>query len=251
MATKTKSLSSTIQKAEAKANKEGLTGKSFHVAVGYQAMGAIAFNLKSIKPLDSQAADLAIAKLAKAGMSVRKIAHETACGIILHWQAHGDYTKLTKLFFTVEEVMSKAMARGLAEWAKEFSGGQLFFFENDPERGQEKIRQFRQKKGANREFNMTGDAQAEENTNARTGAFAVPFYSGSFGDKPVHQFDFDVYMQKVVDTIQREVLRLAEPKKGDKININMDKANSVLETAKGMGFIPKAIEASTATAGTG
>lgn len=82
-----------------------------------------------IKALDTKAAESGIKKLVAAGKSLRKLAHELACGILLHYSEHGDYTQIQRendaqeprLLEAIQESMSASMGRAFIDWTVRFS----------------------------------------------------------------------------------------------------------------------------------
>lgn len=87
------------------------------------------------KPLTLAEAEKAILKIVKSADDTRKIAHETACGILMHYAEHGDYTALRRplvknangrmviddkqpmrLYEVIEKHISRSMARALVNW---------------------------------------------------------------------------------------------------------------------------------------
>lgn len=156
-----------------------------------------AFGDKDFKPLSNKDADAAIAKIMSAGKSFKRLTHVTAVGIMLHFQKHGDYTKLTKLHQAVSAAMSKAMARGLIEWTERFSSL----------RWNKEAKAFFKPKGAENMFNLSGDPQSE-NEAEQAGAMNNAFWSASFGDREPPSFDF----QKAVADLHKRMAKAVESK---------------------------------------
>src|SRR5690606_2962771 len=78
----------------------------------------------NIRELSLEDADKAIANIVKTGKGLRKLAHETACGILLHYAEHGDYTRLQRendkqeprLMEAIEGAFSRSMRTAFIEW---------------------------------------------------------------------------------------------------------------------------------------
>lgn len=151
------------------------------------------------KALNNADADKAIAAIVRSGVGLKKQAHVTACGILLHYVQHGDYTKLDKLHDAISVSMSRAMANGFRLWVVEFSS---LTYDKDAKR-------FRHARGAEKTFQLTGDPTADADSHAFNGAMNSPFYSGDFGDKVPPAYDFDAAFAKFMETAQRH-LKAAE-----------------------------------------
>lgn len=87
---------------------------------------APAFN---VKELSLKQADEAIASIIKSGSSLRKLAHETACGLLLHYEKHGDFTRLQRenetqaprMIEAISSAFSRSMARAFIDWTVRYS----------------------------------------------------------------------------------------------------------------------------------
>lgn len=82
------------------------------------AVKAETFNYREIPNI---AADKAIKEIRTKGKSLRKLAHETACGIAIHFVIHGDYTKMQSLRDAISEGIGKNMANAFADWTEKFT----------------------------------------------------------------------------------------------------------------------------------
>ncbi|MGE0266088.1 MAG: hypothetical protein AB7I96_13015 [Candidatus Dadabacteria bacterium] len=147
-----------------------------------------AFGDKDFAVLSNKEADAAIEKLLSSGKSFRKLAHVTAVGIMLHFEKHGDYTKLNRLYAAVTHTMSKAMARGLIEWVERFSTVRW---------SKDKAHFFKPAKSANA-FNLKGDPQSKDERE-KAGAMNLPFWSGQFGDREAPSFNFGEALSKLYE----------------------------------------------------
>lgn len=95
--------------------------KANNVATNEAKTGEILPVKYSFKALDNKAADTAIANIRKSGAELRKLAHETAVGILMHYEQHGDYTKIVPLSDAISEAMSRSMSRAFVEWVEAYS----------------------------------------------------------------------------------------------------------------------------------
>jgi hypothetical protein len=141
-------------------------------------------------------ADKAIVQIRKSGSALKTMAHKAACGIMLHYVEHGDYTKIDGLLSAVMVGMSKRLANGLTEWVQAFSSLQY----------DEKTMQFSHPKGTKRFFHLTGDPTAKDGTWHNKGALNHAFWSGSFGDKDDKPFAFDAekYLEEALQRIVKK-----------------------------------------------
>jgi hypothetical protein len=154
------------------------------------------FVLADMKAMNNADADKAINQIRKSGSALKTMAHKAACGILLHYVQHGDYTKLEGLLSAVMAGMSRRMANGLVDWVKAFSS---LTYNVD-------TLKFQHPKGANRYFHLTGDATAKEGTPHSKGALNLPFYGTGYGDAPEpHKFNAEDY---IAEAIQRIVKKL-------------------------------------------
>lgn len=64
-------------------------------------------------------ADKAIQTIVRRGEALRKLAHETACGIVAHYVSHGDFTRMQPLFNAIRGSMSASMARSFVTWVED------------------------------------------------------------------------------------------------------------------------------------
>lgn len=190
-----------------------------------------AFVSGDFKAINNSDADKAIASIRKSGMALKRQAHITACGIMLHYVEHGDYTKLDLLHDAIREAMSKAMAKGFRDWVIEFSS----LTWNDDEK------RFRHTRGAEKTFQLHGDANAPDESNANKGAMNIPFYSGSFGDKE-HVWDFDTAFAKFIETARREMKRKTEAsaKEAKRIKVSPEQITALEKSAALLGVPVKA-----------
>lgn len=154
------------------------------------------FVLADMKAMNNADADKAIVQIRKSGSALKTMAHKAACGILLHYVEHGDYTKLEGLLSAVMVGMSRRMANGLTDWVKAFSS--LTY--------NTETMKFQHPKGASRYFHLTGDATAKEGTPHSKGALNIPFYGTGYGDAPEpHKFDADKYLEEAIQRIVKKL----------------------------------------------
>lgn len=154
------------------------------------------FVLADMKAMNNADADKAIVQIRKSGSALKTMAHKAACGILLHYVQHGDYTKLEGLLSAVMVGMSRRMANGLVDWVKAFSS---LTYNAD-------TMKFQHPKGAERYFHLTGDAKAKEGTPHANGALNIPFYGTGFGDAPEpHKFDAEAYIAEALNRIMKKL----------------------------------------------
>lgn len=203
-------------------------------------MRELAYKASEMKPLDSKSADANIRLLRSTGAKAKRLAHSTACGILLHYVATGDWSKLTMLDMAIGEVFGGAKQRAFRDWVGTFSTVE---FDPKTRRVDGKLGSFRDTvkgQGADaKRFTLLAIEGATKDSPVKDqGALNHAFYSGSFGDQPDHTFDFEKAFAAFAQRIQRELnLRneLIEKKqkaKAKKIDIDEKQANAVLNLAK-------------------
>lgn len=90
--------------------------------------------LFNIKPLNETAAMVNVLAIAKSGKELRKLMHETLCGIALHYADHGDYTALqqtrdaknkpqgqVRLLEVTATAVSKGLATAMLTWLETYT----------------------------------------------------------------------------------------------------------------------------------
>lgn len=193
----------------------------------------ILFKRSEISALDSKAASANIQKLSNSAGSTRKIAHITACGILLHYVEHGDHSKLAVLDAVIGARMSKAMQSGFRKWVEFFS---TVRWDKDAKKYVSTVKG--EGVGA-RAFNLDGDKTASEKTDSMRhhGALNHPFYSGSFGDT-IHEYDFDkafaAFAKRVLAEANRreELLKAKKKAEARRIHLNDSQLKAVTSLAK-------------------
>jgi hypothetical protein len=109
-------------KTETNAKSESKPRKPVTVQTkGPQAVKEVKAVAYSYSELDFKAADKAIKAIGSRGASLRKLAHETAVGIMMHYVKHGDNTKLNELRTAIRESISVNMGNAFVDWVKRFS----------------------------------------------------------------------------------------------------------------------------------
>jgi len=88
---------------------------------GYTATPAKLPEPSKLVAMDAEAADRNIKLIGTSGKKLKELVHATACGILLHYVATGDYTRLIRLYAAVQESMGAQMAGKLATWVETYS----------------------------------------------------------------------------------------------------------------------------------
>lgn len=181
--------------------------------------------LADAKAFTTSDADKAIAAIRSKGIAYKRLAHVTAIGIVMHWQQHGDMTKLPMLRDAIEIGMSKIMAAGFVKWVVRFTS---FTYDDD-------AKVFVHAKKTERKFNLTGDTQSKDIID-KAGALNQPFFSASFGDRTPYSFDFDDTIRLAYDKMERALKRLTEGKaNSDLVHIRKEQVTSFARFAKAQG----------------
>lgn len=193
--------------------------------------GTLIFDTQKMKALSNADADKAIAQIASSGKSLKRLAHTTACGIMLHYVEHGDFTKIHRLLAVVQNAMSRRMATGLVQWVEHFSS---LKYDKD-------AKVFRHTAKADRLFNLNGDKDADPESDKAKGAGNIAFWSGNFGDQPPHVFDAEAYIatsiKRMVETLEREMKRKLEAKNkvdAKRIKVDHDNIKALQNVAKNL-----------------
>lgn len=84
----------------------------------YRPKNEMEFNFRS---LNNEEADRAISQIRHHARNLKILAHETAVGILMHYQEHGDYTKISDLLAAIREGMGKNMSIAFVDWVVRFS----------------------------------------------------------------------------------------------------------------------------------
>lgn len=219
------------------------------------------FKTTDIKPIDSATADANIISIQKSGNATRRLAHVTACGILLHYATNGDWSKLTKLDSAIGDGISRQMQRGFRQWVARFSTVQ--WRETKDSKGKVTFAGYVDSvKGEGMEakrFNLTGDKTIDEKDSDRRldreGALNNPFYSRNFGDTEPrdHTFDAVVEIKRLLAKLEKEMelkRKLIADKKtraARKIKLEESELEAVEKLAKTVFHIK--LTPATATAG--
>lgn len=212
------------------------------------------FKRDAMKALSDKEADANIKRLASLGNQARSLAHVTACGIMLHYQEHGDYTKLYPLAAAIKATMSNSMYARFIEWCVRFSS--LTWIDPVPAAkaadGKAQPGYFLHKKGTKASFNL--DDRMEGGKEVK-GALNQPFYKfDREDDATVRTFDLHAYLGKVAETIHREVRRQQDAEKAqdkktlEAIKLDMDEVTKLDEIFKSFGVAVPIEKPATATA---
>lgn len=201
--------------------------------IGLTPAKTIAFKPSEMVAMDSATASRNILQLRSIGSKAKALAHKTACGILLHYVATGDWSKMTALHEVIGEVYGGAKQRAFRDWVGCFStvkydDKKKTFFDSVKGQGADAKR-----------FTLAAiDGATADSDTSDKGALNQPFYSGAFGDQPDHVFDFESYMAGVVKRLTREMELRAEliakkqKAKANKIDIDEKRVNAVLGLAK-------------------
>lgn len=220
-----------------------------------------AFKASDMKPIDSATADANIKTIHKSGNSTRRLAHVTACGILMHYATNGDWSKLTKLDSAIGEAFSRQMQRGFRQWVARFSTVQ--WRETKDSKGKVTFAGYVDSvKGEGMEakrFNLTGDKTIDEKDSDRRidreGALNNPFYSRNFGDTEPrdHVFDAVAEIKRLLARLEkemalkRELLKAKKTRQARKIKLEESELEAVEKLAKSVFHIK--LTPATATAG--
>lgn len=198
------------------------------------AASKLIFKASEMKALNLQQADKAIASIRATGKKYRRDVHTTACGILLHWQEHGDWTKLVELASAIGDGMSKRMQTGFYDWVKTFSSLSW----------NEKSGKFTNAtKDGSRVFNLLGQPEQAAETFAFKGALNEPFFATSFGDRPVYSFNFEEALEALLNRAEVAMKRKLDAKtKADakRIDITPETVTKLEKFAASFGITPKA-----------
>lgn len=188
----------------------------------------IVYKATDIKAIDLATAEKNILAIRQTGTKLRRLAHVTACGILLHWQEHGDWTKLINLASAIGDTMSKRMQTGFYEWVEAFSSLKY---------NKEKGRFDNVAKDGQKLFNLTGIADAPADSLALKGALNQAFYDGTFGDRPAHSFNFEDALKTFLERVEREMKRKIEADKREakRIVVDHEQVKRLEVFAKSMG----------------
>ncbi len=181
------------------------------------------YKVTDIHALDTISAQKMINQIKITGTKLRKLAHQAACGILLHWQEHGDWTKLRSLRDAIEGSMSKAMARGFDDFVSEFSSLEWSKGDKNTPAGYKNMAV-----NGERIFWLLPNPQAQAGSLQANGALNEPFYSDRLGDRPPYSFDFNTalaeFMKKAQFALDRKAKSDAEKAKLIHINASDIKA---------------------------
>jgi len=214
------------------------------------------FARKDIAGLDSDAAQANIEKLLSVGKNARVIAHVTACGILLHYQETGDYTKLIPLRNAIAKVFSNSLAARFSEWVMKYSS--LKWRDATGTGKDKKEGHFFHVKGSDKRFDLEDTSKPDGAGGAIVvkGAINKPFYSfDRVSDGKVHTFDFKKFMEDATKRLHAELERRTKAAEaGDKramkaIDISPEQVSAFDKLATTLGVSVKAVQA-TATAPT-